>query len=129
MGRQNNKVFCHIPHSRLLEQLKIKAEMYGIEVTVVEESYTSKCDHMAYEAMCHHDKYKGKRKSRGKFVSSTGKVIHGDVNGCIGMIRKANVIPDADLIVGLRDRGDVVSPVVLYVRGMHPRGQQSIKIA
>ena len=129
LGRQNNKVFCHIPHSRLLEQLKIKAEMYGIEVTVVEESYTSKCDHMACEAMCHHDKYKGKRKSRDKFVSSTGKVIHGDVNGCIGMIRKANVIPDADLIVGLRDRGDVVSPVVLYVRGMHPRGQQSIKIA
>ena len=36
------------------------------------------------------------------------------------MIRKANVIPDAVLMNGLRDRGDVVAPVVLNVRGMNP---------
>ena len=125
MGKQNNKVFCHIPHRRLMNTIRMKAELLGIKVIVVEESYTSKCDHFALEEMCHHDKYLGKRKSRGKFVSSTGRIIHADVNGCIGMIRKANVIPDAVFIDGLRNRGDVVSPVVLNVRGFTPHKQQS----
>jgi len=127
IGRQNNREFCHIPHRRLLDTLKMKAEYLGIKFIVVEESYTSKTDHMAGEAMCHHDHYLGRRVKRGKFVSSTGKIIHADVNGCIGMIRKANVIPDAVLIDGLRNRGDVVSPAVLNVRGMNPSKQQSTK--
>lgn len=127
LGRQNNREFCHIPHRRILDTLRMKAEYLGMKFIVVEESYTSKTDHMAGEAMCHHDKYLGRRVKRGKFVSSTGKIIHGDVNGCIGMIRKANVIPDAVLIDGLRDRGDVVSPVVLNVRGMNPSKQRSNK--
>ena len=120
LGKKNNKVFCHIPHTRLCKTVKYKAKEFGINVIIVEESYTSKCDHLAFETMEHHDKYLGRRVSRGKFKSSTGRIIHGDVNGCIGMIRKANVIPDAVLMDGLRDRGDVVAPVVLNVRGMNP---------
>ena len=120
LGKKNNKVFCHIPHTRLCKTVKYKAKEFGINVIIVEESYTSKCDHLAFETMEHHDKYLGRRVSRGKFKSSTGRIVHGDVNGCIGMIRKANVIPDAVLMDGLRDRGDVVAPVVLNVRGMNP---------
>ena len=51
---------------------------------------------------------------RGQFKSSTGKLINADINGAIGMLRKENVITDAQLF-GLRDRGDVVSPKVLKI--------------
>ena len=35
-----------------------------------------------------------------------------DINGPIGMLRKANAITDDQLMI-LRDRGDIVSPSVL----------------
>ena len=127
LGRETNRVFCHMPHSRLINTIKYKAKESSIEFMTVEESYTSKCDHLALEEMCHHDEYLGKRVHRGLFKSSTGRVVHGDVNGCIGMIRKANVIPDAVLINGLRNRGDVVDPAVLNVRGLCPHKQRSPK--
>lgn len=127
LGRNTNRVFCHIPHKRIIDTLKYKAKEQSIRFKTVEESYTSKCDHLALEEMCHHDKYLGRRIHRGMFKSSTGRIIHGDVNGCIGMIRKANVIPNAVLIEGLRNRGDVVSPVVLNVRGLCPHKQRSSK--
>ena len=127
LGKKNNRVFCHIPHKRLIETLEYKAKEKSIEMMTVEESYTSKCDHFALEDMCHHEKYLGKRVHRGLFKSSTGKIVNADVNGCIGMIRKAKLIPDADLIGGLRNRGDVVDPVVLNVRGFHPHKQRSSK--
>ena len=127
LGKNTNRVFCHIPHKRLIETLKYKAKENSIEFMTVEESYTSKCDHLALEDMCHHEKYLGRRTHRGMFKSSTGRIVHGDVNGCIGMIRKAKVIPDAVFIDGLRNRGDVVSPVVLNVRGLCPHKQRSSK--
>lgn len=58
------------------------------------------------------ENYFGKRAKRGLFKSSAGKILNADINGAIGILRKANVFSDAD-IVGLRDRGDVVSPLVL----------------
>lgn len=58
-----------------------------------------------------HDNYLGSRKTRGLFVSSVGKVVNADINGAVGILRKANVISDAELI-NLRNRGDVVSPKV-----------------
>lgn len=87
-------------------------EYTDLYVTTVEESYTSKCDHLVSEEMKHHDKYAGKRIKRGLFKSSTDKVLNADINGAIGILRKANAITDEQLML-LRDRGDVVSPVVL----------------
>ena len=58
------------------------------------------------------DNYLGKRVKRGLFKSSCGKVLNADINGAIGILRKVNAFSDADFI-GLRDRGDVVSPLVL----------------
>ncbi len=79
---------------------------------MTEESYTSKIDHMAGEEMKKQDNYLGKRVRRGLFKSSCGRILNADVNGAIGILRKANAFSDADF-VGLRDRGDVVSPLVL----------------
>lgn len=128
LGKKTNRVFYHMPHGRLIKTLEYKTKEIGLSFMTVEESYTSKCDHLALEDMCHHETYLGKRVKRGMFKSSTGKIVHADVNGCIGMIRKAKVILDAVLIDSLRNRGDVVSPVVLNVRGLVPHKQRSPKI-
>ncbi len=62
--------------------------------------------------MSKHENYLGKRIRRGLFKSSSGKVLNADINGAVGILRKVNALSDADLI-SLRDRGDVVSPLVL----------------
>ena len=115
IGRRNNQNFVQIPFNTLIEQIRYKAERYlNMEVIVVEESYTSKCDHLAIEPMCHHDDYMGRRVKRGLFKSSTGKQLNADINGAIGILRKADAVTDAQLM-GLRDRGDGVSPRVLII--------------
>ncbi len=53
-----------------------------------EESYTSKCNALAFKEIRKHDVYKGKRVSRGMFLSSTGKIINADVNGALNILRK-----------------------------------------
>lgn len=92
--------------------MQYKAEEVGISFMLTEESYTSKIDHLANEEMKKQDNYLGKRIKRGLFQSSCGKILNADINGAIGILRKKNAFSDADLI-SLRDRGDVVSPLVL----------------
>lgn len=77
----------------------------------MEESYTSKTDHLSLEEMTHQNCPKGKRIKRGLFKSSCGKIINADINGAIGILRKGKAITDEQLMF-LRDRGDVVSPKV-----------------
>lgn len=89
-----------------------KAEEAGINVVLTEESFTSKTDHLVNEELGHHRKFLGNRVKRGLFKSSCGKTLNADINGAIGILRKVNAISDAN-IVSLRDRGDVVSPIVL----------------
>ena len=126
LTRENNKIFCSIRHSVLINYLKYKCKDAGIRLVVTEESYTSKCDHLVAESMEHHDKYLGRRPKRGMFISSYNKrKINADCNGAIGMLRKANIIRDAD-IVSLLDRGDIVSPVVVNVKGFK-RPKQTVR--
>ena len=119
MHKDVNRVFCSIRHAVLINNLKYKCKEAGIKLIVIEESYTSVCDHLVAESMEHHDKYLGKRPYRGLFISSYNhKKINADCNGAIGMLRKTNIIRDADC-VSLLDRGDIVSPVVMNVRGFN----------
>ena len=112
LGKRNNQKFVQIPFNDLIWKLHYKAEENGIECKIVEESYTSKIDHLGCEELKHQEKYMGNRKERGLFESSCGKILNADINGAIGIMRKANVFSDVDLI-NLRNRGDVVSPFVL----------------
>lgn len=88
IGRVNNQKFTNIPHDKLIKKIEYKAELVGIKVILNEESYTSKIDHLINENMCRNEEYVGKRKHRGLFQSSTGKLINADVNGAIGIARK-----------------------------------------
>jgi len=112
LGKKTTQNFVSIPFNKLIQILQYKAEEFGIEVKVVEESYTSKVDHLAGEPMKKQETYLGKRVKRGLFQSSTGKLINADINGAIGILRK--VVGDG-FLENLINRGDVYSPIKLIV--------------
>lgn len=88
LGKKTNQKFVEIPFSKLIDKITYKAKLVGINVQITEESYTSKVDHLAFEALRKHDIYLGKRKKRGLFQSSTNRLLNADVNGAIGIGRK-----------------------------------------
>ena len=108
IGKQNNQNFVNIPHSQLISYLKYKCELVGIALIECEESYTSKCDALAFEKIQKHDVYLGKRVKRGLFQSSVGKLINADVNGALNILRK--VINDS-FVRKIIDSGSLFLPV------------------
>jgi len=106
IGKCNNQNFVNIPHARLIDIIKYKAELVGIDVILTEESYTSKCSFIDFEELCRHDNYLGNRKYRGLFISNEGIIINADCNGSGNIIRK--VFPNA-FVDGIE--GVVVHPI------------------
>ena len=114
IGKHNNQTFCQIPMNRLISLIEYKAAAIGIVVTVVEESYTSKADHLLWESMTHLAKRSGKRTSRGMFKSGSGIKLNSDINGAYGMLRKINAV-DERFFESIVDTGHVVWPLKLNV--------------
>ena len=88
LGKRLNQKFVEIPFSKLIDKITYKGKLIGINVITTEESYTSKVDHLAFEPLKKQDIYLGKRKKRGLFQSSVGKLLNADINGAIGIGRK-----------------------------------------
>lgn len=109
IGSSNNQKFVQMPFARLRSYLKYKCEMSGIRFICNEESYTSKCDALAYEPVGKHDTYLGKRVKRGLFCSSVGKLINADVNGAVNILRK--VVGDSEITSRIIGSGLLLSPV------------------
>jgi len=109
-GSRNNQNFVQIPFARFKSKLTSKCKMNGIEVKLVDESYTSKCDALSGETIESHDSYSGKRVKRGQFKSGTGKVINADVNGALNILRK--VSDESEKIIS---KGLVFRPVSCQV--------------
>lgn len=107
IGKTNNQKFTSIPFNKFIHMLKYKCENYGINFIVVEESYTSKIDHLAGESFGHKDNYLGKRIYRGLFKSSTNQVLNADVNGALGILRK---VIDESSFQKIVNRGFVTNP-------------------
>jgi len=101
LGKTNNQNFVQLPFNTLIDQIKYKAEKYGINVILHEESYTSKTSFLDNETIEYHDKYLGKRIKRGIFKSKNGTLIHADLQASYNIIKKA--IPDA--FNGIEDIG------------------------
>ena len=108
IGKQNNQNLVSIPHSQLISYLKYKCELVGIILVEHEESYTSKCDALAFEGIKKNKVYLGKRIKRGLFQSSVGKLINADVNGALNILRK--VISDS-FVRKITDSGSLFLPV------------------
>lgn len=107
LGKKNNQEFTKIPHAKLISLLTYKAQLAGIEVTLTEESYTSKASALDGDALPTFNTkldikpvFRGKRIKRGLYKTSTGRTINADTNGSMNIARK--VIPNfMDGIVGL----------------------------
>ena len=87
IGTKNNNSFCSIPHATLIEKIKYKAQMVGIEMICTQEAYTSKCSAIDLEPIEKHETYVGKRKKRGLFVTKDGLLINADCNGSLNIAR------------------------------------------
>jgi putative transposase len=117
LGKRTNQSFDFIPHARFIALLRYKAELVGIQVTVSEESYTSKCSFLDLEPVGKHEVYVGKRIKRGLFRASDGRCLNADINGAYNILRK--VVPNA---FGNGIAGVVVHPVRMALAdGPHGR--------
>lgn len=113
LGKQTNQNFVSIPFYKLLKMLEYKCKMIGINLVTQEESYTSKCDSLAFEEVKCHDKYKGSRIKRGLFLSSLGKVLNADINGALNILRKylhLKEVNEFPVIQEIIDRGLLFRP-------------------
>lgn len=97
LGKRNNQNFVQIPFLRLIKLISYKAQLVGIQVSIQEESYTSKCSALDLEKIAKHEDhaYAGKRVKRGLFASTLGILINADVNAALNILRK--VIGDSFL--------------------------------
>ena len=119
MGGTDNQNFVQIPHAKLIEMTRYKAEEYGIDVIDDTEEHTSRCSFLDSESIKHHDVYMGKRIKRGLFVASKGTEINSDVQGSYNILRKIpiskikqktkldNVYPKFDVL-------DIIEGVVVH---------------
>lgn len=117
LGKRNNQNFVAIPHARFIEMLTYKAQLAGIVVKVIEESYTSKCSFLDNEPCVKHSEYRGKRIKRGLFRVGDGRLINADVNGSANIIKKAFPNAFAEGIQGVVVRPVRVTPYKMVERG------------
>ena len=118
IGKRNNQNFVQIPIFKLLEMIKYKCELEGINVIIQEESYTSKASFLNMDTIPKYLKgdnkkheFSGYRFNRGLYKIRGKKIfINADVNGSYNILRKA--IPNA-FVDGIE--GFAVNPIKLNV--------------
>lgn len=115
-GASNNQTIVQIPHFVFAGMLRYKLEEYGIRLVLTEESYTSKADFKAGDALPVFQKdsntkpvFSGKRIKRGLYRYGDGSIGNADINGAANIIRK--VFPN---ITGW-DKGVVDTPYAVTV--------------
>ena len=100
LGRVTNQNFVNIPFNQIIERLRYKALLAGINFMTVEESYTSKTSFLDEEKLHSYKrsqdkpkknyKFLGDRFARSLFRTKKGYVIHADINASFNIIRKVS---------------------------------------
>lgn len=101
MSKKVNQSFVGIPHMRFVEMVQYKAQNVGLNVIIVEESYTSGTSFLDNEEPIKINYDKSRRVQRGLFVSNSGTKINADVNGAYQIMRKVFPKVNADGIQGV----------------------------
>jgi putative transposase len=112
LGKKTNQNFQYIPFWNLMQKIRYKAELAGIEVVFTEEAYTSKASFLDRDPLPVYEKgithtFSGSRIKRGLYRAGDGRVINADVNGSANIGRK--VIRDEEIILRL-DRSVAATP-------------------
>ena len=110
LSKKVNQHFIQIPFNILIQQIQYKAEEFGIEVILTEESYTSGTSFLDNEQPIKEYYNKSRRIYRGLFKTKSGVVINSDVNGAFQIMKKVFPNAYADGIEGL-----VFNPVKVSV--------------
>jgi IS605 OrfB family transposase len=116
LGGQTNQQFCSIPFDRLIEKIKYKADLMGIDVIFTEESYTSQASYLDRDDLPVWSKdrvkpiFSGKRIRRGLYRSKNGTLLNADINGSANIGRK--IIQNEEILLRL-DRSLAARPVVI----------------
>lgn len=101
MSKKVNQNFISIPYYSFINKVKYKAEEFGIQVIITEESYTSGTSFLDNELPIKENYNKSRRKHRGLFISNNGTKINADVNGSYQIIKKVFPKAFADGIEGV----------------------------
>lgn len=92
LGKKNNQNFVSIPFLTLINMIKYKAELLGIEVILQEESYTSKASALDLDKIPtfpeKSNNFSGTRIKRGLYNTRNNLLLNADINGAINILRK-----------------------------------------
>jgi putative transposase len=119
LGKTNNQSFAMIPFVMLINQLQYKLNKLGIELLIIEESYTSQA---SYENLDYIPTYgvdddkanfSGQRVKRGLYKADGKHSINADINGAANILRKA--FP----LVRQWDSGLVFAPSIIRLNSKH----------
>lgn len=101
MNKRVNQNFISIPYYNFIQKVQYKAEEFGMQVIITEESYTSGTSFLDNELPIKMNYNKSRRKHRGLFISNGGIKINADVNGSYQIIKKVFPKAFADGIEGV----------------------------
>lgn len=101
MSKRVNQNFISIPYYSFIQKVQYKAEEFGMQVIITEESYTSGTSFLDNELPIKENYNKSRRKHRGLFISNKGVKINADVNGSYQIIKKVFPKAFADGIEGV----------------------------
>lgn len=93
LSKKVNQSFVGIPHQGFINKLIYKGKDAGVEVILVEESFTSGTSFLDNEEPIRKNYNKSRRKHRGLFITNQGIKINADVNGSYQILKK--VFPNA----------------------------------
>ena len=121
MNKKNKQNFFFIPFNNLINKIQYKAAIAGIEVKIIEESYTSKASFLDRDVIPEYKKMKkgekkivhefsGRRIKRGLYQIKDGILINADCNGSGNIGRK--IIQNEEILLRL-DRSVAATPVIV----------------
>lgn len=89
LSKKNNQNFVSIPFYVLINQIQYKCKLKGINVILINESYTSKCSFLDNEEIKKHNEYLGIRIKRGLFKRKiNNQLVNADVNSACNILKK-----------------------------------------
>jgi putative transposase len=87
LGKRTNQTFVSIPFRMLIDMICYKAQLSGIKVSVVKESYTSGTSYLDGEIPDKDFYDSSRRVKRGMFKSNRGILINADVNAAYQIMK------------------------------------------
>ena len=99
-----------VPIQEVVEKIRYKAKIEGIEVELISEEYTSGVSALDNEEVVKENYNKKRRIHRGMFVTNKGIKINADINGSLNILRKyiKENIPNQEIVM---DNGREQSPL------------------